>query len=73
MKIYHFDGELEYDGRIWRGMRQGFGKDWHDNGTLNYSGNWKGDKPDGNYIVVWGEDGEVRYQGCAEDKYLNEY
>lgn len=73
VKVYHFDGELEFWGKIVNRMREGFGKAYWENGNLNYAGNWREDKPAGNYIVVRDENGGIRFEGCAEDRYLHEY
>lgn len=73
VKIYHFDGELEYEGEILNGMREGYGKAYYEDGRLQYAGQWKEDKPSGNLIVIWNGSGSIRYEGVSKGVYLSEY
>lgn len=69
VKIYHYEGGLEYEGQILRGMREGMGKSYHENGMLQYDGMWENDKPEGLDIVLYNQIGDVIYKGISENKY----
>lgn len=61
-----------YSGNIQKGKRKGYGKIYHSSGKLCYRGLFKGE-PYGNLLIIYNEDGSMKYIGGTKIAAINEY
>jgi antitoxin component YwqK of YwqJK toxin-antitoxin module len=60
-KLYYKSGHVKYRGKFTKGKKVGGGEAFYPNGKLYYSGNWSGDKPFGQNITLFHDNGKPKY------------
>jgi antitoxin component YwqK of YwqJK toxin-antitoxin module len=68
--LYNLEnGNCEYFGSFVNGMRQGWGKEFHDNGNLACEGEFVGGNASGKNLKLYDSKGRLEYSGEVVDKY----
>jgi len=65
--LYYDDMSIKYLGRIDCGKKSGPGKEFHNNGTLYFDGNYQNDQPHGDQLTLWHDNKETMFTGSMNE------